>query len=588
MQHSDTPTPRTGATDATASPPAPDAAPPEPLTTNTAPVDLVVVPANEAQIRTLATGGIPVQDAAGTGTADPSPSTEPRASVVPLFIGLMTTMLMAALSQTVLSAALPTIVGDLGGVDQMTWVVTSYLLASTITMTIYGRLSDQFGRKPLLLIAISLFMGGSVIGALASNIWWLVGARVMQGLGGGGLMILSQACIADVVPARERGKYVGFMGAVFAVSSVAGPLLGGWITEGPGWRWAFWMNLPLGVLALAAVIAFLHLPKRHVGAGAKIDYLGMSLLAAATTTLVLMCTWGGHTYDWCSPEIIGLGVATVAISAIFAYVETRAAHPVVPLHMFTDRNFTLTTIAAAMIGVAMFGALGYFPTYLQMVTGLGPTESGLLLVPMMAGMLVTAIATGRLVTKTGRYKIYPLLGAIVMTVGLWLLSTLHVDSPVWWMCTVLAIFGIGLGLSNQILTLIVQNSFPHAIVGTATAANNYFRQVGATVGSAVVGSLFVQRLQEFLAERMAGLGAGATGSGGASMRSLTPELVSTLPAPLHDAIIGAYNEALLPIFLMMVPLGIATFVLLCFVHEAPLKTTVEDVVPASLSDPVAD
>lgn len=525
-----------------------------------------------------------------TDTAAPRVATdaraEPATSVVPLFIGLMVTMLMAALSQTVLSASLPTIVGDLGGVDQMTWVITSYLLASTVTMTIYGRLSDQFGRKPLLLIAIALFMSGSVVGALTSNIWGLVAARIVQGLGGGGLMILAQACIADVVPARERGKYIGFMGAVFAISSVAGPLLGGWITEGPGWRWAFWMNLPLGVLALAATIVFLHLPKRHVGSAAKIDYLGMALLAAATTTLVLLCTWGGHTYAWDSPEILATGAATVVLAALFAFAETRATHPVVPLHMFRDRNFTLTTIAAALIGIAMFGTLGYFPTYLQMVTGLGPAESGLLLTPMMVSMLVTAVVTGRLVTKTGRYKVYPVVGAVVMAAGLWLLSTLHPDSPVWVMCAALAVFGVGIGLSNQILTLIVQNSFPHAIVGTATAANNYFRQVGATVGSAIVGSVFVQRLQQFLAERLASLGS-VGGSADAGMRSLTPEAVAGLPAPIHDAIIASYNEALLPIFLMMVPLAVATLLLLLFVEEKPLKTTVEDVVPGSLSDPVA-
>ena len=509
-----------------------------------------------------------------TKTTDEKPQ---GSSVVLLFIGLMVTMLMASLNQTVLSTALPTIVGELGGVEQMSWVITGYILASTVTMPVYGRISDQFGRKPVLLVAIGLFIVGSVVGALSQTIWWLVAARVLQGIGGGGLMILSQAAIADVVPARERGKYMGFLGGVFAISSVAGPLLGGWITEGPGWRWAFWINLPLGALSIIATLVFLRLPKRESDrAKARIDYLGMALLAAATAAVVLVCTWGGHTYEWNSPQILGLIAAAVVLAIAFVLNERKAEQPVIPLALFKDRNFTITTIAALLIGIAMFGALGYFPTYLQMVTGVGATQAGLLMAPMMGAMLVTSIVGGQIVSRTGRYKIFPILGAIIMGVGLWLISSLTIDSAIWWTCSVLAIFGIGLGLANQILTLIVQNSFSNKIVGTATAANNYFRQVGASVGSAIVGSFFVSRLHDLLSERLAGVGGDVSASGS----SLTPEIVASLPDAIRIPVIEAYNEALLPIFLLMVPLMVVTLILTLFVQEKPLATSVEDEITA--------
>lgn len=508
----------------------------------------------------------------------PAPSTKRgKGSVAMLFVGLMVTMLMASINQTVLSTALPTIVGDLGGVEQMSWVVTGYILASTIVMPVYGRISDQFGRKPVLITAISIFVASSVIGGLATNIWWLVVARVIQGIGGGGLMILSQAAIADVVPARERGKYMGIMGGVFAISSVAGPLLGGWITDGPGWRWAFWMNIPLGALAILATCLFLHLPQRpQTSEKARIDYTGMALLAGATTAIVLMCTWGGTTYAWTSGQILALIGAAVVLAAAFVWNEAKASQPVIPLYLFKDRNFTVTTIAGLLIGVAMFGAIGYFPTYLQMVTGVGATTAGLLMIPMMGAMLITSVTVGLAVSRTGRYKRYPIIGSVVMAVGLLLLSQLTIDSPTWWMCTALAIFGVGIGLAQQILGLIVQNAFPNAVVGTATAATNYFRQVGASVGSAIVGSLFVSRLHDLLATKLPEL---AQGSDGGAAGSLTPDSVAQLPDAIRIPVVESYNEALLPIFLFMLPLAVIVFVLLWFVHETPLATVIEDEIP---------
>ncbi|RKQ36872.1 MDR family MFS transporter [Kocuria tytonis] len=505
-----------------------------------------------------------------------------------LFASLMVVMLLASLGQTILSTALPTIVGDLGGVDHMSWVITGFILASTVMMPVYGRISDLFGRKPVLIAAIVLFIAGSALGTAAGSMSWLITARVVQGLGGGGLMILAQTSIADVVPARERGKYMGVMGAVFAVSSVAGPLLGGWITEGPGWRWAFSFNIPLGILAIIAVVVFLRLPRRARGERERIDYLGMILLAGATTCLVLVCTWGGTQYDWNSPQILLLCATTLAGAVAFVLAETRASSPVIPLSLFRDRNFTLTTLSGLAVGVAMFGAIGYMPTYIQMVKGVDATQAGLLMTPMMASLLITSIVSGQVVSRTGRYKLFPLVGMVIMGIGLWLLSSLEVSDSTFKMCAFLAVFGAGIGLSMQILVLIVQNSFSNKIVGTATASSNFFRQVGATVGSAVVGSLFISRLKDLLSENMPKVPAKAAGGGGAmDANSFTPQSVHALPQLFRDPVIQSYNDALLPIFLFMIPLAVLALVMLLFVEEKPLATRV-DLATGEMSTVTAD
>lgn len=509
----------------------------------------------------------------------------PAPRLVLLFAALMMVMLLAALSQTILSTALPTMVGELGGVDHMSWVITAYILASTIMMPVYGRISDLLGRKPILLAAVVLFIAGSVIGAAAQSMSLLIAARVVQGLGGGGLMILSQAAIADVVPARERGKYMGVMGAVFAVASVAGPLLGGWLTEGPGWRWAFIINIPLGIMAFAAVSFFLRIPRPERAKSLHIDYLGMVLLALATTTLILVCTWGGQQYDWLSPQILGLVAVTVLAAIGFVVTESKVKDPVIPLSLFADRNFTLTTVAGLMVGIVMFGALGYMPTYIQMAKGVDATTAGLLMTPMMGSLLVTSIISGQIVSKTGKYKFFPLTGMVITGLGLWLMSTMTAEDPIWMMCLFIAVFGAGIGLSMQILVLIVQNSFPNRVVGTATASSNFFRQVGATVGSAVVGSVFVTRLHDLLAERMPP----AAANGPVSANSLTPGAVQGLPDALRIPVIDSYNDALLPIFLFMVPLTIIALVLLFFVEEKPLATQIDREVYVPKDDePAAD
>jgi len=511
--------------------------------------------------------------ATATRAASSPPVDEKPPHLGLLFASLMVVMLLASLSQTILSTALPTIVGDLGGVDHMSWVITGFILASTVMMPVYGRISDLLGRKPVLIAAIVLFIAGSALGAAAGTMSWLITARVVQGLGGGGLMILAQTSIADVVPARERGKYMGVMGAVFAVSSVAGPLLGGWITEGPGWRWAFSFNIPLGILAIIAVAVFLKLPRRPREERERIDYLGMILLAGATTCLILVCTWGGTQYDWNSPQILLLCATTLAGAIAFVIAETRASSPVIPLSLFKDRNFTLTTVSGLAVGVAMFGAIGYMPTYIQMVRGVDATQAGLLMTPMMASLLITSIVSGQIVSRTGRYKLFPLVGMVIMGIGLWLLSTLEVSDSTVRMCVFLAVFGAGIGLSMQILVLIVQNSVPNRIVGTATASSNFFRQVGATVGSAVVGSLFISRLKDLLAENLPKIPGKSAGAMDAN--SFTPQSVHGLPAMFRDPVIQSYNDALLPIFLFMIPLAVLAFVLLLFVEEKPLATRVD-------------
>ncbi|WP_082096671.1 MDR family MFS transporter [Demequina gelatinilytica] len=497
-----------------------------------------------------------------------APATD-RRGILLVFVGLMTAMLLSALDQTIFSTALPTIVGDLDGVDHMLWVTTAYILAATIMMPVYGKVGDLIGRKPLFMIAIGLFMLGSVVGALSTGMTELIVGRAIQGLGGGGLMILSQAVIADIVPARERGKYMGLMGGVFALASVVGPLLGGWFTESIGWQWCMWINVPLGLIAMASVAIFLH-PAPRDRAKPRLDVAGMALIAIASASLVLFTSWGGGTYEWTSPMILGLIALTLAAGAAFVAVELRAAEPIMPMTLFKERNFTLTTAAGLLTGIAMFGTLAYMPTYLQMVAQVDATTAGLLMIPMMGAMLPTSIIVGRAVSRTGRYKVYPLVGASVIAVGMFLLSTMSYSQPVWVTCVYLAVFGMGLGFAMQTLVLIVQNTFPLTMVGTATAANNYFRQIGASLGAAVVGSIFTNNLIALLAERAP---EGAASLGGAN--SLTPEAVQQLPQQAQDVIVSSYNDALTPVFLYIVPLALLALVLLMFVKEVPLRTTLE-------------
>jgi len=508
-----------------------------------------------------------------TAIAEEAPD---RKSILLVLIGLITAMLLAALDQMIFSTALPTIVGDLGGVEHMLWVTTAYILAATIMMPIYGKMGDLIGRKGLFIIAISLFMVGSIVGGLAQGMPELIAGRAIQGLGGGGLMILSQAIIADVVPARERGKYMGIMGGVFALASVAGPLLGGYFTESLSWRWCMWINLPLGIIAIISAVLFIHLPDR-TKKNPSIDVAGMMTLAIASAAIVMATSLGGNTYDWGSIQILGLWALGALAGVAFVFIEKNAIEPVMPLYLFKNRNFNLTTGAGLITGIAMFGALAYMPTYLQMVTGVTATEAGLLMIPMMGAMLITSISSGQFVSRTGKYKFLPVVGSMFIALGLFLMSTMTPDTALWLRCVFIAVMGLGLGLTMQILVLIVQNSFPISVVGTATASNNYFRQIGASLGAAAVGSIFTSKLIDLLAERLP-----AEAGSEADLNSLIPSEVQNLPTQIQDAIVGSYNDALTPVFLMLVPLLALSFILLLFVKEEKLATTIErDIVPES-------
>lgn len=482
-----------------------------------------------------------------------------------IFAALMAAMLLGSLDQTIVSTALPTIVGELHGVNHMAWVTTAYILAATIAMPVYGRLGDLLGHKALFLGGIGVFLAGSVVAGAAQDMTMLIIGRAVQGLGGGGLMITSQAVIADLVPPRQRARYMAPIGAVFGLSSVVGPLLGGWFTDGIGWRWCFWINLPVGALALAIGAYALRVPRRAVKV--VFDYVGFALMAAAVTCTVLVTTWGGTQYSWSDPLIIGMAVGGLLTWVLFFLSQRRAKEPIIPLWLFRSRIFnTATLIGLLVVGIGMFAIIGYLPTYLQMVYGLSATESGLLLIPMVVGMMATALPSGRLMSSTGRYKIFPIVGTVLVCVAALLMSTLDTETSLVLVCVYVFLLGAGLGGTMQPLVLAVQNDFPASDVGTATSANNFFREIGSTLGTAAVGSVFAHRLADQLAERLPADAAGPVGD----THSLTPALVHSLPDKIQDAVILAYQHALTPVFRYLVPVFLLGLLLAFLLPEKKL------------------
>ena len=501
-------------------------------------------------------------------TAAPIVLTRRRINLI--FAALVAGMLVSSLDQTIISTAMPTIVGDLGGISHMAWVTTAYLLASTLVMPVYGKFGDLFGRRTLFLVALALFTGASVGAALSATFTQFVVWRGVQGLGGGGMMILAQAIIADVVPAKERGKYMGPLGAVFGLSAVAGPLIGGFFTDHAdlGWRWCFWINVPVGLAALLVGFFALSLPRKRNTS--RLDYAGVVTLSALTTSLVFFTDFGGSR-GWTAPETLALLAALLVSGVAFVLVERRAQEPIIPLGLFRNREFVLATALGAAVGLGMFSAIAFVPTFLQMASGTSAAESGLLTLPMMVGLFITAIGSGIATTRTGRYKVFPVSGVLVIAAAMAWMTTLSGSTSLWTVGTMLFVMGLGLGLIMQIVVLVAQNAVAARDLGTATSTNNYFREVGATVGVAVFGTVFTNNLADNLTAALSANGPQAVAAGLTSADGLVPQAVHAAGEPLRTAIVGAYADALSPVFGYLLPAFAVALVLALLLKEIPLS-----------------
>jgi EmrB/QacA subfamily drug resistance transporter len=496
----------------------------------------------------------------------PAPATRTRREVLVVFVALMLAVLLAALDGTIVATALPTITAELGGLNQLSWVVTGYLLASTISTPIYGKLGDLYGRKRVFQAAIVIFLIGSALCGQAQGMGELIAFRTLQGLGGGGLIVLAQAIIGDIVSPRDRGRYQGIFGAVFGVSSVAGPLIGGFLVDNASWRWIFYVNIPIGIVALAVIAVALRVPEQR--REARIDVLGTILLSLAAGCFVLATSLGGQTYGWGSWQIVGLGVVTVVATAVLIPVEKRAAEPVLPMSLFSSRVFTVAAAIGFIVGFGLFGATTYLPLFLQIVTGASPTASGLELLPLILGLLVTSIGSGQIIARWGHYRPFPIAGTALMVVGFWRLSTLEPSTSGLERALDMVILGLGIGLVMQVLVLAVQNDVDYRNLGVATSGATFFRSIGGCFGVAICGAIFSNRLAAELSH-LSGLPS-SVGAG-----RVTREMVAQLPPAARAAFVGAYADALTTVFAVCAPIAALAFALSWLLPEKPLRRTIE-------------
>jgi EmrB/QacA subfamily drug resistance transporter len=498
----------------------------------------------------------------------PGPQYFSHRQILVILFGVMAGMLLAALDQGIVGTALPRIVSELGGLDRLSWVVTAYLLTSTAATPLWGKISDLYGRRRIFQIAIAIFLVGSALSGLSQNMPQLIAFRAIQGIGGGGLFAIALSIIGDVIPPRERGRYQGYFGAVFGVSSVAGPLLGGWFTDGPGWRWIFYINLPIGLAALVITSIVLRMPvtrREH-----RIDYLGAATIVAAVSCLLLYLDWRGNEYGWTDPVALALVAGFVLLAALFALIEVRTSEPIIPMRLFRNPVFSVGNLYGFLAGVAMFGAIIFLPIYLQAVKGLSPTASGLSLLPAILGIFSTSITSGQLITRTGRYKIYPILGGVVLTGAMFLLAQLHVDTPFWKVFLYEYLFGAGLGFTLQTIVTAVQNAVEFRDMGAATSSATFFRQMGGSIGAAVFGAVLSSRLAIYLSERLAG--AGLRPGAGTAIDPNDVQAIQRLTGPAKTLVLGAFTDALDDVFLVGVPFILVAFVVSLFLKEVPLRT----------------